>query len=64
MVGTPRTAYLSIEPHEELTMSVSDHVLEDRITAFNAQLAAQAPAEVVARHQRAAPIDDPDPDEA
>ena len=52
-----------------LALVLMDHALRHRAQNADVQvttprLAAQAPDEVVARHRRAEPVDDPDPDEA
>jgi chorismate synthase len=52
-----------------LALVLVDHALRHRaqnadVVVATPRLAAAAPADVIARHQRAAPVDDPDPDEA
>jgi hypothetical protein len=52
-----------------LAIVLMDHALRHRaqnadVHVDTPRLAAQAPAAVVERHRRAAPVDDPDPDEA
>jgi chorismate synthase len=52
-----------------LALVLIDHALRHRaqnadVRVDTPRLAAQAPDDVVARHRRAAPVDDPDPDEA
>ena len=52
-----------------LALVLIDHALRHRaqngdVSVATPRLAASAPADVVARHRRAAPVDDPDPDEA
>ncbi|MFO1325482.1 MAG: chorismate synthase [Burkholderiales bacterium] len=58
-------------PIAEAMMAVvlMDHALRHRaqnadVAVATPRIAAQAPPDVVARHPRAAPVDDPDPDEA
>jgi chorismate synthase len=52
-----------------LAIVLMDHALRHRaqnadVSVDTPRLAAQAPADVVERHRRVAPVDDPDPDEA
>jgi chorismate synthase len=52
-----------------LALVLMDHALRHRaqnadVHVDTPRLSAQAPAEVVEKHRRAAPVDDPDPDEA
>jgi chorismate synthase len=52
-----------------LAIVLMDHALRHRaqnadVSVDTPRLAAQAPADVVQRHRRVAPVDDPDPDEA
>jgi chorismate synthase len=52
-----------------LALVLIDHALRHRAQNADVQvatprIAASAPADVVAQHRRAAPVDDPDPDEA
>jgi chorismate synthase len=52
-----------------MALVLMDHALRHRaqcadVEVSTPRIAAQAPPDVVARHQRAAPVDDPDPDEA
>ena len=52
-----------------LALVLADHALRHRaqnadVVATTPRIAAQAPAEAIARRRAAAPVDDPEPDEA